>query len=40
MKYQKLFIKRPILSVGMLIDETPMIQPMYLNEQGEWNGQV
>jgi|TARA_R100001530_G_C4311629_1_gene153181 predicted phosphodiesterase len=41
MKYQKLFIKRPILSCGMLIEGIgPIIQPMYLNENGEWNGKV
>jgi len=41
MKYQKLFIKRPILSCGMLIEGIgPIIQPMYLNQNGEWNGQV
>ena len=41
MKYQKLFIKRPILSVGMLIEGIgPIIQPMYLNDKREWNGKV
>ena len=40
MKYQKLFIKRPILSTGMIINSVPILQPMFLDEKGEWNGQV
>jgi len=38
--YNKVFAKRPIIGVGMIIDSQPMLQPMVLKSNGRWNGRV
>ena len=37
-KYGKNFIKRPIISVGAIINNQPVIYAMPLNDRGEWTG--
>lgn len=36
--YAKKSLKKPILSVGMILDGVPMLIPMQLDEEGNWNG--
>ena len=37
-KYGKNFIKRPIISVGAIINNQPVIYAMPLDNNGEWTG--
>ena len=37
-KYAKNFIKRPIISVGAIINNQPVIYAMPLDNNGEWTG--
>ncbi len=39
-KYGKNFIKRPIISVGAIINNQPVIYAMPLNDRGEWTGKI
>tara|TARA_R110002126_G_scaffold21091_1_gene76844 strand:- start:226 stop:936 length:711 start_codon:yes stop_codon:yes gene_type:complete len=39
-KYGKNFIKRPIISVGAIINNQPVIYAMPLNDRGEWTGAI
>ena len=39
-KYAKNFIKRPIISVGAIINNQPVIYAMPLNDRGEWTGAI
>ena len=39
-KYQKNFIKRPIISIGAIINSQPVIYAMPLNQRGEWTGAI
>jgi len=39
-KYAKNFIKRPIISVGAIINNQPIIYAMPLNDKGEWTGKI
>lgn len=39
-KYQKNFIKRPIISIGAIINSQPVIYAMPLNDKGEWTGAI
>jgi len=39
-KYAKNFIKRPIISVGAIINNQPIIYAMPLNDRGEWTGKI
>ena len=39
-KYGKNFIKRPIISVGAIINNQPVIYAMPLNDRGEWTGTI
>ena len=39
-KYGKNFIKRPIISVGAIINNQPVIFAMPLNDRGEWTGAI
>ena len=39
-KYQKNFIKRPIISIGAIINSQPVIYAMPLNDRGEWTGAI
>lgn len=38
--YNKINPKRPIVSVGIIVDGIPQIVPMVLNKGGRWNGKV
>jgi hypothetical protein len=38
--YNKVFAKRPIIGLGMIIDSQPKLIPMVLNKNGRWNGRV
>jgi len=38
--YNNVNLKRPILSIGMIIDSLPMIIPMTLNKAGRWNNKL
>jgi len=40
MRYQKNFIKRPIISIGAIINSQPVIYAMPLNQRGEWTGSI
>ena len=40
-KYQKNFIKRPIISIGAILNNSqPVIYAMPLNDRGEWTGAI
>ena len=39
-KYAKNFIKRPIISVGAIINNQPVIYAMPQNDRGEWTGAI
>ena len=39
-KYAKNFIKRPIISLGAIIDNQPMLFAMPMDSNGNWNGKV
>jgi|TARA_E500000318_G_scaffold25044_1_gene25098 predicted phosphodiesterase len=39
-KYAKNYIKRPIISVGAIINSQPVIYAMPLNDKGEWTGTI
>jgi len=39
-KYAKNYIKRPIISVGAIINSQPVIYSMPLNDKGEWTGTI
>ena len=39
-KYAKNFIKRPIISVGAIINNQPIIYAMPLTDKGEWTGKI
>ena len=39
-KYAKNFIKRPIISVGAIINNQPVIYAMPLDNNGEWTGAI
>lgn len=39
-EYNKLHIKRPIISVGLIENSIPRILPMRLNMNGRWDGNV
>ena len=38
--YNKVFIKRPVIGLGMIIDSQPHLVPMVLNSKGRWNKRV
>lgn len=38
--YNKVFVKRPVIGLGMIIDSQPLLIPMVLNRKGRWNGRV
>ena len=38
--YNKVFAKRPIIGLGMIIDSQPKLIPMVLKSNGRWNGRV
>jgi len=40
MAYGKLFVDRPILGCGVIIDGIPLFIPMILDEEGRWIGQI
>ena len=41
MRYQKNFIKRPIISIGAILNNSqPVIYAMPLNDRGEWTGAI
>jgi hypothetical protein len=39
-KYAKNFIKRPIISLGAIVDNQPMLFAMPMDSNGNWNGKV
>lgn len=38
--YNKVFINRPIIGCGMIIDSQPRLIPMVLKANGRWNGRL
>lgn len=39
-EYNKLQVKRPILGVGLIENGLPRLQPMYLDQYGNWTGRL
>ena len=39
-KYQRTFVKRPLLGCGIVIDSIPQIIPMILDKHGRWTGKI
>jgi len=39
-QYNKVFVKRPVIGLGMIIDSQPKLIPMVLNSKGRWNGRL
>lgn len=38
--YNKVFVKRPIIGCGMIIDSQPKLIPLVMNKSGRWNGRI
>jgi hypothetical protein len=38
--YNKVFVKRPVIGLGMIIDSQPHLIPLVMNRKGRWNGRV
>ena len=38
--YNKVFVKRPVIGLGMIIDSQPKLIPMVLNAKRRWNGRI
>jgi hypothetical protein len=38
--YNKVFVKRPIIGCGMIMDSQPKLIPMVLKSNGRWNGRL
>lgn len=38
--YCKNSLKKPVLSVGVVVNGTPILVPMHLNDQGRWTGKL
>ena len=39
-QYNKVFVKRPVIGLGMIIDSQPKLIPMVLNRKGRWTGRL
>jgi len=38
--YNKVFVKRPVIGCGMILDSQPHLIPLVMNRKGRWNGRV
>ena len=39
-QYNKVFVKRPVIGCGMIIDSQPRLIPLVMNKKGRWNGRI
>ena len=39
-QYNKVFVKRPVIGCGMIIDSQPRLIPLVMNGRGRWNGRI
>lgn len=39
-QYNKVFMKRPVIGLGMIIDSQPKLIPLVMKSNGRWNGRL
>lgn len=39
-QYNNVFVKRPIIGCGMIVDSQPMLIPLVMGKNGRWNGRL
>ena len=39
-QYNKVFVKRPVIGCGMIIDSQPILIPLVMNRKGRWNRRI
>lgn len=38
--YNKVFVKRPVIGCGIIVDSQPHLIPLVMNRKGRWNGRI